>query len=77
MEIALHWEQAGTVHGANREGATKGTQKHSKKRNEIIIEGKKIFSDVAKSFQTDHIVLYVHIKSLTFCKQASFKKPYT
>lgn len=61
---------------ANREVLTKGTQKHNKKRNENLIEGK-IFYDVAKSFQTDYVRLHVQMKSLQFCKQASFKKPYT
>ena len=53
---------------ANREVSTKGTQKHNKKRNENLIEGKIIY-DVAKSFQIDYVSLKVHIKFLKFCKQ--------
>lgn len=35
---------------ANREVLAKGTQKHNKKKNENLIEGK-VFYDVARSFQ--------------------------
>lgn len=61
---------------ANTEVSTKGTEIHNKNRNENLIETK-IFYDVAKSFQRDYGSVYVHIKSLKFCKHAYFKIPYT
>lgn len=52
---------------AHKEVSTKGTQKQINRKNENLIEGK-IFYDVSKSFQIDYGGLYVHIKSLKFCK---------
>lgn len=67
LEILLCWEQVDRCVAAQKEASTKGTQKYNNRKNENLIEGK-IFYDVPESFQIDYGGLYVHIKSLKFCK---------